>query len=1167
MSAPVTLIGFVVTLAACSAPASAASLTVKPAGHEGCDVFAGQRLVAPLRLSTNGAIVAGRVEASEKGVRLSQLHCQDPSAVVFGDGDFVSVTMSSDPRRPEPLVRFRLTIQRFDAKRWQALFPGKPAPFHFLTCALPTAQVWHQRGWLMATPNADPFPLLQDVHVGTPEIACKWNRHWSYLCPLGAHPIQLIGVWDPAAKLYVGYDFQEARATDQSERYVATAYCWQQGAAKSFIALAFPHGGLRYGELVYPKGGEVIESRFHLIVDTALPDTEDPNERFQARLFARYQEALPRVPARNDLSWIPGGMRLADFAGPIGLGLWGPGGEGTFYPNGTVLVHGWCGHREMPIDTAARRGDTAAIEAARQRIEVLLAKYAKRVTVAGEECLFWEKPLEGAWHDNWGGPPVTTLHNTDAWYPARVLVELYRYDRARGKPRPEYLRAIDGIFCWTKHFVWTRNEFADVPSSPFAIGGTLSAAFLLDYYFTFRDDPARCAQAELALRLAANVTWRYLPIWAMDSDRYDGALDGSFLIEPNSGRDWAGLACANEVHWNIDTLTQVYVHTGDPRMRYYLRGILQRWPQLYRNAYESSISDYGGEAMTEGLGFFDGSGPGRGGRYNYGVASQLPLNEPIGASKLRVVAGTRAAIAFCKDGTHSDVADYATDGRGACSFRVISALPGEFDVSLSYPYVDIARLPARIARDGRTRELTDGEVRRPEQSPSSLYLRKLRHGDVVRVGDLPTEARPLEIAALLTFDEAATPQPAAGFALLPIAGEQPLAQDWNDLDSFAGIDCGQRWAYGVPYHQGTRGTTRPAAVAAPKTTLVFVLYAPAAGVADGPTFELDDGTTRPLTGKPAPAWRGWPPIFRRVILIDYAAVPAGQTVRRIDPHGHLLVAVTATDRALPTLAATRQAMDAAAKAYAEERRAQEKLLTLRRRFEKMPAGKIAILPGAASGPAANFLGSTGLKAKCVTLSRPQLIDPAVFHASRFPLALYLDSENYVKTVRQEGDGQTAVMRYLASGGTLALLASGPYPMFYGDGPGGQHGPSDPLPPRFGLPLSIAFETPPAGVSLHCTANQEMLPSLPARFPFPEGDHRLRGVDRARLDTAHKYTPWIRVHSDRRPAVGDAACYVELGAGPGQGGRVLYIWSTLLAGPQGDAILADAIPWLLEKTLP
>src|SRR5260370_20319927 len=202
---------------------------------------------------------------------------------------------------------------------------------------MPAAKVWHQIGWLNATPVADPFSLLQDVHVGSPELSCLWNRNWSYLCPLGGHPIPMVGLWDPLASLYVGYDFQGTRAADQSERYLATAYCWAQGNLTNFIALAYPYGGTRYGQQVYPQGGEVLSSSFHIEIDTALPSTDDPNERFQARLFSQYINALPRVPAMNDLGWIPGHARLSDFAGPIGLTLYATGGETNFYLPGTLL--------------------------------------------------------------------------------------------------------------------------------------------------------------------------------------------------------------------------------------------------------------------------------------------------------------------------------------------------------------------------------------------------------------------------------------------------------------------------------------------------------------------------------------------------------------------------------------------------------------------------------------------------------------------------------------------------------------------------------------------------------------------------------------------------------------------------------------------------------------
>ena len=1147
-------------------------LSVQPVGQTGFDVFADGQMVAPVRLAAEGAIVASQVEFSNGWVRLSGLRARDPLAVTFGPEDFVSVHLptaspgSDPPPVPEPVVRFRLSLTGFDAARWKAMFTGGQAPFHFLTCSQPAAQVWHQRGWLNATPLADPFPLLQDVHVGTPEISCPWNRNWSYLCPLGAHPIPMIGLWDPPGRRYVGYDFQGARASDQSERYVATAYCWEQGETKSFVALAFPHGGVRYTEQVYPQGGELIESWFHLVIDTDLPATEDPNERFQARLFDRYWEALPAVPAGNDLGWVPGRARLTDFAGPAGLELWGPGGETTFYPAGTVLVHGWTGHREMPIDTAVRRGDLGAVTNARVRLEALLTNHAKTITVGGDRCLFWNKPLQGSWQADWGGAGVTTLHNADGWYPARVLVELYRYDRSRGQVRSNYLEAIDGLFNWAKHFVWTRNEFADVPSSPFAIGGTLSAAFLLDYYFTFRLDALRQANAELALRLAGNVTWRYLAIWAMDSDRFDGALDSAFLLEPNSGRDWAGLACANEVAWNVDALTQVYVHTGDARMRYYLRGILQRWPALYRPAYEDSLADYGSDAVTEGLGLFDGSGPGRGQRYAYGFSESFPLNEPIGASSLRVVAGAKACISFEKNGTGTDVADYRTSGSGSCAFRLVSPRAGAFDVSFSYPFVDISRLSVTLLRDGQSSVLDSTRVNRPAHAPSSVYLRQLRDGDVVTIGSLPAGLPVIPLETPLVYSEV-DPQPQTNglFRTIPLPGHHRLVQDWNDLHSFAGLIAGDRWVHGVPYQQGMSAVTNEEDLEITGSQAVLVAFASPEGQAQGqaPALLLDDGSRLGLSGKPVLAWRGWPPIFTRRVLLDYALLPSGRSVRRVDPSGTLVMAVTSFHGGSVDWQPVQARLAAAGEEYAVAEAERQALLALRESYAELPTGKIALLPKSTPGAGAAFAAVTGLGDLWVELSESQLVNAATFNAARYPLAFYLGGERYVKTVNTAGDGKDAITRFLAGGGTLVVLATGPFPFYYGDGPGSQTGPADPLLPALGLPIQNAFEQAPAGLRVQQYPTQVVLPSLPASFAFPPGDSRLRSIVRAQLNPAHRYTPILRVTDAQGRDYGDAAGYVELRAGPANGGKVLYIWSTLLEGPQGTQLLIDAVSWLLN----
>lgn len=1144
--------------------------TVQPVDGEGFDVYADGVRVAPVRLANSGAIVAGRVEAIGAGLRLSALRCRDPLAVTFSTNDFVAIDLlTAGGQPPEPVVRFQLSLLSFNAARWRALFPDGAAPFHFLACSVPTAQVWHQRGWLNATPGADRFPLLDDVHVGAPEISCLWNRNWSYLCPLGAHPIPVIGAWDPAGRLYVGYDFQEARATDQSERYLATAYCWQQGTNRSFITLAFPYGGLRYGEQVYPKGGEVLASRFCLIVDVNLPGTEDPNERFQARLFERYADLLPLVPSMNDMSWLPGSGRSTDFPGAAGLGLWGAGGETTFYPEGTLLVHGWGGHRELPIDAAVRRGDTAAIAQARTRIEALLATYGRTFTAGGEACLFWEKPLAGAWRDTWGGAGVTTLHNADGWYPARVLVELYRYDRARGQAKAEYAAAIDSLFNWAKHFVWTRNEFADVPSSPFAIGGTLCTAFLLDYHFTFRNDAQRQANAQRALHLANRVLWRYLPVWAMDSDRFDGAIDSSFLVEPNSGRDWAGLACSNEVNWVLDALTQVYVHTGDPRLRYYLRGMLDRWPVLYRPVYEDSIEDYGSDALTEGLGLFDGSGPGRGNRYNYGFTQPLPLNEPIGNSRVRVVAGIQACIAFTKHGSHSDVTDYRTDGNGGCAFTLASSLGGAFDVSYSYPFVDVSRFSVRVLRNGVTRSLGSDEVTRPTHAPSSLYIKQLRAGDTVTIGNLAPTAPVIPIEAPRTYrDTNGPPRTVGAFALLSVASDQVLTQDWTDLHSFAGLVAGERWLYGVPYWQSPRATTNTTALEASGARALLLAYAPPEDrvLEQAPGLVLDDGSPLALSGKPFLAWRGWPPIFTRVILGDYAVVPEGRTVRQVQPRGTLVTAATAYRGDSAGWGSFEAVLVAAGAEFAAAEAQRRALIEVRARLAALPAGKIAVLPRPSGGAGAAFGAMSGLRDKWVQLTEAQLVDTNFFNPVRFPLALYLSGEDYVKTVNTTGDGKTAVARYLARRGTLVLLSSGPFPFFYGYGPGDQAGPADVLLPTLGLPIENAFESLPTALTMVPHTSQTILTSLPAPFAFPPGDPRLRSINRARLNPADRYVPLIRVVDSQGRDYGDAAGYLELKSGVAKGGRILYVWSSLTAGPQGQAVMSDTLTWILSGTL-
>jgi len=261
-----------------------------------------------------------------------------------------------------------------------------------------------------------------------------------------------------------------------------------------------------------------------------------------------------------------------------------------------------------------------------------------------------------------------------------------------------------------------------------------------------------------------------------------------------------------------------------------------------------------------------------------------------------------------------------------------------------------------------------------------------------------------------------------------------------------------------------------------------------------------------------------------------------------------------------------QALTNAGADFLLEEQQRQVLVALQASFATLPAGKMALLPLNTSGAAANFAAITGLDQKWQSLTETQMVTASYFTASRFPLAFYLGSENYVKTVITNGDGKAAISRYLAGGGTLVLLAAGPFPFYYGYGPNDQPGPADPLLPTLGFPLYNAFETAPPNLSMVVSTNQSILYSVPPVFPFPPGDPRLRSVNRSLVSSANRYVPWLTVTNFAGQGYGDAACFFAFGTGPASGGKIVYIWSTLLSGPQGVFLMGNALSWIIDGTL-
>jgi hypothetical protein len=120
-------------------------------------------------------------------------------------------------------------------------------------------------------------------------------------------------------------------------------------------------------------------------------------------------------------------------------------------------------------------------------------------------------------------------------------------------------------------------------------------------------------------------------------------------------------------------------------------------------------------------------------------------------------------------------------------------------------------------------------------------------------------------------------------------------------------------------------------------------------------------------------------------------------------------------------------------------------------------------------------------------------------------------------------------------------------------------------PALGLPFQV-FEVAPAGIVMQRYTNQSVLLSVPDVFPFPPGDPRLRAINRGSLSAAHRYLPLIKALVPQGTDYGDAAAFIAFGTGPATGGKMLYVWSTLLSGPQGQPVMVDAVSWIVNATL-
>ena len=171
----------------------------------------------------------------------------------------------------------------------------------------------------------------------------------------------------------------------------------------------------------------------------------------------------------------------------------------------------------------------------------------------------------------------------------------------------------------------------------------------------------------------------------------------------------------------------------------------------------------------------------------------------------------------------------------------------------------------------------------------------------------------------------------------------------------------------------------------------------------------------------------------------------------------------------------------------------------------------------------------------------------------YPVLLYAGGESYRRTVRQPGDVDAALERYVHNGGWLVAAPSMPWPFFYDE-----DGKVVNRSARFGLTLRMGWRQPPDGVKLRFVQGDEPLAHLPKDLPFPPfGDVRWRPFAAAE---GRQHTSLLALRDEAGRDLGDAAALADL---PG-GGGVGYVWFALLRTPYAEALTYDVLDRLASR---
>jgi len=222
---------------------------------------------------------------------------------------------------------------------------------------------------------------------------------------------------------------------------------------------------------------------------------------------------------------------------------------------------------------------------------------------------------------------------------------------------------------------------------------------------------------------------------------------------------------------------------------------------------------------------------------------------------------------------------------------------------------------------------------------------------------------------------------------------------------------------------------------------------------------------------------------------------------------------------------------------------------------------IAILPDF-NGEAAFWLIDSGINLKGLTWQ--SVLDPEQFNVKNFPVLLYAGGEKYTQTVKEKGDVDEAILKYLGEGGLLISIASMPFPFYHNEA-----GEVVISAWTFGFAINgtgtSGWEIPPDDVELTFKIDNRILASLPISVPFPKmGDLRWRPNSGADFSSGDIYLPLAQLKDQNGNSYGDGIAYMEHKVVPPENGKNIYVWMRMLDVLNTDDVLYELFRLAGEK---